>query len=404
MDPEMADKGGGKRLRILHVTATTTGGVGLLILFLVKHLDPRTFEFAVAFGRGYLLDRAFEEARVTVYTLSTSRRVGLASILKGTFEVYRILSREHYDIVQSHTSVGGVIGRLAGWAARTPVVIWTVHLLGAQPGRHSPWKRGLVRMTESVLDWFTDHYVAVSEHLRDEGVRAGIYRADKVTVIPNGLPFDHLPSAFDSAAKRRLLDIPADCPVIGTVTRLEPQKANEVLLRAVASLTRRIPNLVTLIVGDGPERKQLENLAAHLGLIGHVRFLGWRNDAVEILGALDIFCMTSRWEGCPMVLLEAMAMRRPVVAMDIGGVREIVRTGETGLLVSPGDHEAMAEAVYRLLAAGGERERMGVAGRRRVEQHFSADGMLAAYARLYDNLAAARHSRGSFKTPFSGPW
>jgi glycosyltransferase involved in cell wall biosynthesis len=379
------------RLRILHVTATTTGGVGLLILFLVKHLDPRAFELSVAFGRGYLLDRSFDEAGVPVYTLSSSRRVNLLSILKGTLEVYRILSRGHYDIVQCHTSVGGVIGRLAGWAARTPVVLWTVHGLGAHPG-HPPWKRALVRIVEALLDHFTDHYVAVSEDLRDQGVRTGIFRASKVTVIPNGLQFDHVPSIFDSAAKRRALGIPAGCPVIGTVTRLEPQKANEVFLRAVARVIHQVPKLVTLIAGDGPQRKELEDLAAHLGLTGRVRFLGWRDDAVELLGALDIFCMSSRWEGCPMVLLEAMAMRCPVVATDIGGVREIVVNEETGLLVAPDDPEALANAVLRLLSADAESDRMAAAGRRRVEQLFGAENMLAAYARLYHSLAAARHS------------
>ena len=328
---------------------------------------------------------------MTVHTLSTSRRIGIASVLKGTLEVYRILSRGHYDIVQSHTSIGGVIGRLAGWAARTPVVLWTVHGLGAHAG-HPAWKRALLRTVESMLDWFTDHYVAVSEDLREQGVHAGIYRADKVTVIPNGLQADHLPAMFDGAAKLKSLRIPEDSPVIGTITRLEPQKANEVFVRAVARIIRRVPNLVTLIAGDGPQREELEDLVAYLGLTEHVRFLGWRDDAVELLGALDIFCMSSRWEGCPMVLLEAMAMECPVVATDIGGVREIVVNAETGLLVKPDDPEALAEAVLYLLDADAERARMGAAGRRRVEQHFGADGMLAAYARLYRDLVHARRS------------
>jgi glycosyltransferase involved in cell wall biosynthesis len=378
-----------RRLRILHVAATTTVGVGLLILFLVKHLDAREFEFAVAFGRGYLLDHSFDEAGITVHTLATSRRVGIRSILKGTLQVYRILSRGRYDIVQSHTSMGGVIARLAGWAARTPVVLWTVHGLGAHAG-HPAWKRFLVRKAESVLDWITDHYIAVSDDLRSEGARAGIYRPEKVTVIPNGLQLDHIPSTFDAAAKREALGIPKNCPVIGTVTRLEPQKANDVFLRAVARAVKRVPNMVTLIAGDGPQRRELENLAAELGLADRVRFLGWRTDAVEMLGALDIFCLSSRWEGCPMVLLEAMAMRRPVVATDIGGVREIVVDGETGLLVALNEPDALADGIVRLLEADAERERFGQAGRQRLEEHFSAEGMLAAYRRLYRSLALAR--------------
>lgn len=381
----MPEVGEEKRLRVLHVTATTTGGVGLLILFLVKHLDPRAFDLSVAFGRGYLLDRQFDAAGIRVHTLSTSRGFGIWSLIKGTCQVYRILIRGRYDLVQSHTSVGGVIGRLAGWAARTPVVLWTVHGWGAHPG-HPAWKRALLRAIEAALDWFTDHYVAVSEDLRDQGVRAGIYRAKKVTIIPNGLQFDHLPVAFDAAAKRKAMGIPAGVPVIGTVTRFEPQKANEMFLRSVERILEQAPNVVILIAGDGPERPELEALAAQLGIAERVTFLGWRDDAVELLGAMDVFCMSSRWEGCPMVLLEAMAMRCPVVATDIGGVREIVVPGETGYLVALDDPDAMAQAVLRLLASPDQGERMGAAGRQRVERHFGAEGMLAAYANLYRNL------------------
>lgn len=379
------------RLRVLHVTATTTGGVGLLILSLCKQLDPQQFDMSVAFGRGYLLDQNFETSGVTVHALSTSRRVGLWSTLKATLQLYRILSRGNYDIVQSHTSVGGVIGRIAGWAARTPVVLWTVHGLGSHPG-HGAWKRALIRIVERQLDRLTDHYVAVSNDLMNEGVRAGIFRSSKVTVIPNGLKSDHVPRFFDVPAQRRVLGIPEGCPVIGTVTRLEPQKANDDLLRAVALVTRHAPNLVTVIAGDGPQRAALEDLTAKLGLTGRVRFLGWRSDAVEVLGALDVFCMSSRWEGCPMVLLETMAMRRPVVATDIGGVREIVVDEKTGLLVPPGDPKAMAAAILRLLRASREREEMGAAGRDRIEREFSAQRMLSSYASLYKKLTTARRA------------
>lgn len=379
----------GKRLRILHVTATTTGGVGLLILFLCKQMDPRRFDMSVAFGRGYLLDHDFDKSDFTVHTLSTSRRVGLWSTLRGTVELYRILARGNYDIVQSHTSVGGVIGRVAGWAARTPIVLWTVHGLGSHPG-HPVWKSALIRIVERLLDRLTDHYVAVSNDLMDEGVRAGIFHASKVTVIPNGLKPDHAPRSFDALAKRQVLGIPQDCPVIGTITRFEPQKANDDLLHAVALVSRRFPNLVTIIAGDGPQRAALEDLTTKLGLTERVRFLGWRSDAVELLGALDVFCMSSRWEGCPMVLLEAMAMSRPVVATDIGGVREIVVHEKTGLLVPPGDSEALAAAILRLLNTGHQREQMGTAGRHRVEREFSTERMLSAYASLYDKLTTPR--------------
>ena len=375
------------RLQILHVTATTTGGVGLLILQLVKRLDPRDFALSVAFGRGYLLDRSFDESGVPVYTLSTSRRAGLLSVVKGIVEVYRLLRRGRYHLVQSHTSVGGLVARVACWAARVPVV-WTVHGLGAHPG-HAPWKRALLRVVEAMLDRVTDHYVAVSEDLRDEGVRRGIYRPERVTVIPNGLEITSPPSDTEGRALRRELGLAEGCPVIGTVTRLEPQKAIDVFLHAAARVKVRAPEVAVLIAGDGPQRAELEALARHLGLGSAVRFLGWRSDALRVLAALDLFCMSSRWEGCPMVLLEAMAAQRPVVATDIGGVREIVVQGETGLLVPAGDAAAFAEASLRLLASPAERQRMGEAGRLRMQSRFSLEKMVTAYASLYRGLAAA---------------
>jgi glycosyltransferase involved in cell wall biosynthesis len=380
------------RLKVLHVAATTTGGVGLVILLLIRHIDRSRFALSAAFGRGYLLDSEFDTLDVPVYQIPTSRQPNVISILRGIVEIYRVLSRGRYDIVQSHTSVGGVIGRIAGWAARTPAVVWTVHGLGAHPG-HPWWKRAILSSVEKVLDLFTDHYVAVSRDLLEQGVRAGIYRADKVTVIPNGLVLDNLRPVSDVAAKRRALGLPEDAAIAGTITRLEPQKANDRLLHAFARVARQCPDVQLVIAGDGPERPSLEALAARLSLTDRVHFLGWRTDVPDILSVLDVFCMTSRWEGCPMVLLEAMAMRKPVVATDIGGVREIVVSGETGLLVPLDDVEAMAAALTRLLTDPSEGDRMGAAGRRRVEDRFSADRMMSAYSRLYAELAGRCRER-----------
>jgi glycosyltransferase involved in cell wall biosynthesis len=340
----------------------------------------------VAFGRGSVLDRSFEESRVPIYELSTSRGFNVLAIASATFRLYGLLRRERFDIVQAHTSAGGLIARLAGWAARVPVVLWTVHGLGAHPG-HPGLRRALIKRVEAFLDRLTDHYVVVSPHLLEEGVRNRAFPGSKVTVIPNGLKLDHGSMGPDAAAKKRELGIPEGCAIIGTVTRLEPQKAIDEFLHACAPVAAKFPDLVILIAGDGPLSLELKALAASLGLTRWVRFLGWRTDAVDLLGIMDVFCMTSRWEGCPMVLLEAMAVRRPVVATNIGGIREIVVHGQTGWLVEPRKPEAMADRIVSLLENVEERERMGRAARRRVEKDFSADAMLKAYTQLYRRLA-----------------
>lgn len=375
----------GKRIKILHVAATTTGGVGLLLLYLAKGLDREQFDTSVAFGKGYLLDEEFFNSDIKVHTIGTTRGVNPVSILKGFLQVYRLIKKERFDIVHGHTSVGGLIARIAGKLAGAKIVVWSIHGFASHDGQ-GRLKRIFFRLIEKFLDMFTDHYIAVSHALMLEGIEGKILKPEKVTVIHNGLDIEDYHKPCDVEGKRKELGVYDARHVIGTITRMEAQKAVHHFIAAISIVLQKFPDLKVLIAGSGPLKEEIKEMITRLSLEGNIKLLGWRNDAPDVIAALDIFCQSSLWEGCPMVLLEAMANDKPIVATDVGGVREIVEDRITGILVPPADPNALAEAISRLLIDKVMAEGMGRSGRERVEQFFTLDLMLQRYERLYLDL------------------
>jgi glycosyltransferase involved in cell wall biosynthesis len=368
--------------------ATTTGGVGQVVLGIARSLSRERFEVAAAFGPGYFLDRRFRELGVRTYELSTTRCKDLPSVVMGCVQVYRILKRDPFDIVHGHTAVGGVIARIAGRLTNTPVVFTVHNWASAVAGQ--PAIRGLLTAVEKWLDRFTDQYVLVSCAKEAEGIRNGVLRGPgQGEVILNGIDVS---SVAARATGKDLLDavgIDRDCPVIGMVTRLERQKGVDVFLRAVARIADEIPSVTVLVAGCGPLTRKMRRLASRLGIESRVKFLGLQEDPVPVMSAVDVFCMSSRWEGLPIAVLEAMALGKPVVAADAGGTAEVVDDGVTGLVVPREDPEALADAVLDLLRHEDKRRVMGRAGMERVAKKFTSERMASEYERIYMQMVPA---------------
>jgi glycosyltransferase involved in cell wall biosynthesis len=245
-------------------------------------------------------------------------------------------------------------------------------------GQESQWRYWLNRFTHPLADRVT----CVSQQVADFVAREVGIPSEETVVIPNGVDlhrFDRLPAKQEV---RRTLGLPNDELLVGTVTRLNPVKRLDVLLRAVAALE----GVHTVIVGDGPERRQLEAMADQLGLADRVHLVGHQQDVRPWLAALGVFVLSSDWEGMSNALLEAMAAGLPIVATAVGGVPEVVVDDATGLLVPPGDPNALAEAITRLLRDPDLRRTMGQAGRARVVQHFSIDETVRLTEELYTTL------------------
>jgi glycosyltransferase involved in cell wall biosynthesis len=281
----------------------------------------------------------------------------------------------------------GTVGRLA---ARTvghrPLTIHTFHG-HVLDGYFHPAVGRAFAAAERVLARHTDALVAVSDEIRDQLLDLGIGRPGQFHVIPLGLDLEpFLAVAAPSGALRSRLGIEPGTPLVGAVGRLVPIKDHATLFEAMTL----VPSAHLAVVGDGELRSQLEALVDRHGLSGRVHFTGWVTDVAAAMGDLDVVVLTSRNEGTPVALIEASAAARPVVATDVGGVRSVVADGRTGVVVAPGDPQAVAGAIAGLLADPAARERLGGAGRESVRRRFGQERLLEDVTRLYDEMLSAK--------------
>ncbi|GBC76761.1 Alpha-D-kanosaminyltransferase [bacterium HR08] len=276
---------------------------------------------------------------------------------------------------------------LAAALAGVPARIATNHLPTLAPSAYT-WKGRLVLQ----LAYRCVHRMLVdSETNRRRALAQYPIAPEKLVVVPHGVRLEDFPIEGTRASVAEEFGLNIRAPIIGTVGRLSPQKATEDLVEAAASVRRRFPEAQFLIVGDGERRAALERLVEAQGLRASVRFTGYREDVPRLLAAMDVFVLSSLYEGMPFSVLEAMAAARPVVATRVDGVPEVVVDGETGLLVSPRAPEQLAEAIALLLAHPERAREMGRRGRERVRRHFSRERMVEAIANLYRAMVARKN-------------
>lgn len=334
----------------------------------------------------------------TIQLTSLQRPLAPLSDLRAVRAIYAELRRLKPSIVHTHMAKAGMLGRLAaaaynltrGSAPRARVVhTYHGHVLD---GYFSPLKTKVFITLERALARLSDAIIAISPAIRDE--LQGTYRIGRPSqyrVVPLG--FDLAPfAAVDATARataRRELGIPGGVPVISTVGRLTAIKQHRLFLDVVQRTVAVHPDTIALIAGDGELRGELEAYAATLGIAGHVRFLGWRRDLATIYGATDVFVLTSRNEGTPVALIEAMACGVPGVSTDVGGVKDVIDSPAVGRLAPFGDADALAGHVRDLLAGADARSAMGERARQRVIDRYGFERLVGEIAALYRDLVQA---------------
>ncbi len=289
------------------------GGVGVSIRSLARHrLDPRT-----------LLD------------------------------LIRTIRAENIHLLHLHGFGSQTFGRMAAALTGVPAIIHG-HGLDYYPS-------GFQKLMDRLLSRFTCLAITVSNSVKEDYVLRRQIDPGLVLVMPNGIPIEKFTPVHEQNIQelKRSLDIPFDHYVVGTVTRLREEKGNRYLLEAIAQVVGVISNVTLLIVGDGPLREELHQLAYRSGIAGCVIFAGFHQDVANMLSIFDVMVIASLSEGQSLALLEAMAMEKAVVATNVGGISEILRDGETGLLVPPQDPRTMAAKIIYLLQHGQERARLG---------------------------------------------
>jgi len=229
-----------------------------------------------------------------------------------------------------------------------------------------------------------ERVVAVSSDI--EKVLIGLYGSNRVSCIHNGIDLEAVRVTTSREAFRRKWQIPEDAVVIGTVGRLVPVKGHAILLDATRILQASIGNVALVLVGDGPLRKDLEANAKRLGLEKSVIFAGQQDQSYDFMNMMDVFVLPSLHEGIPMVVLEALALQRPVVATRVGGIPEVIEHGQTGFLAEPSDASSLARLLQRLVEDLPMAVSIGKAGRTRVEEKFTARTMAGKTAELYEQV------------------
>lgn len=345
-------------LRVLEVCGVHQGGAAQHVLDLSRGLAERGWSVHLCAPPGWLADQA-GGALAGVWTASFVRRVDPFADARALRAISGLMRRLRPDLVHVHSSKAGALGRAAARRRALPT-LFTPHAWSFLSAS-SAVERALWARTERLLAGDGRGIVCVSEHERLQGVAAGVLAPGAGHVIPNGVTVPDEPAP-----------VQRESPVIGTLARLSRQKGIDVLLRAMAIVARRRPDVTLRIVGGGPLERELRALARRLGLERRVEFLGWIDDARPLLRELDVFVLASRWEGMPIALLEARAAGLPAVATDVGGAREVIRDGEDGWVVPREDPAALATALLDLAddrarrADWGMRARADVAARHGV--------------------------------------
>lgn len=369
---------------LLLVTLSDWGGGAQHVVYMVSSHLRQAYDITVACAPGGLLIERLRSEEIRVVEIpELVRLINPLCDLCVLLKLYRWIRREHFDVVHTHSTKAGFLGRLAARLAGVPVVLFTAHGWAFTEGR-AYWKCWLLAKIEHLVARFTTKIVCVSRYDQELALKFGVADPKKLVVVHNGIDPQRFVQANGSMVKEEL-GLEA-IPVVTCVGRFAYQKDHLTLLKTFQKLS----NCKLILVGDGPLRPRVEAFVLRNRLQGQVIIAGERQDIPQILAASDIFVLSSRWEGLPLTIIEAMMAGLPVVATRVGGVPELVEHGRTGLLVSAGNITMLAEALRQLLRDKALRQEMGKAGRKRALERFSLNRMLQETTNVYQEVIGPR--------------
>jgi glycosyltransferase involved in cell wall biosynthesis len=392
------------------------GGPALHVAYLSAGLRNRGYETSLVAGNvspgEQSMSYVTDELDVPVTLIPhLHREISPVRDLLATFRLARMIREQQPHILHTHTAKAGAIGRLAAvlaGKARPPIVVHTFHghVLRGYFGRT---RTAIFRTLERLLARVADTLIAVSPEVRDDLVALRVAPAEKFTVIRLGIELDERVAAAEEARRRtrKIMGVPDDRFLVGWIGRMTGVKRGADVLRAFRLLRDRGVDATLCMVGDGPEREQLEELAGELALMHDCLFAGYQENVAPFFAAFDAFVLPSGNEGTPVTAIEALASGCPVVATRVGGVPDVVRDGTDGFLVELGDRDGLAEALARLAADPELRRRMGGAGRERVLPRYAVERLIDDVDGLYRQLleqkgvAVSAAGAGTPRTPVS---
>ena len=378
------------KFKVIHIiTRLDKGGSAENTFLTLKGLDKSRYEVSLIAGPvdDPSQDRRdqIEESGVRYIQVPQLRRnIHLFYDFTALLKIYRFLKREKPDIIHTHTSKAGLLGRLAARLARVPSIIHTPHG-HVFFGYFGALKTKIFILFEKLASRITSKIVALTPREKSDYLSFKVTSEEKLAVIPSGIElhkYQHAPRE-ERSKLRKELGIAEHSAVVGTAGRLVPVKGPQFLLQAFKQVISEHPETYLVFAGDGPLRKSLEKNAVDMDLAKNIIFAGWRDDMARVLSIFDIFCLPSLNEGMGRVLVEAMALGKPVVASDVGGIPDLIIPGKNGFLVPPRNPGELARQILFLIKNREEAAKMGRAGKEMVSA-FSDEIMVKKIAELYE--------------------
>ncbi len=348
-------------MRVLHTEwSDGWGGQEIRVVSEMTGLSARGHDLTLVTRRQCKLARPASEGGIRVQYLPFQRAFDFKSIVR----LSQSLRRERVQVVNTHSGVDSWVGSLAARLAGTPVLVRTRHV-------NIPVKRHLLNFVHALPDCI----ITCGEAIRENLVRSG-FSPDRIANIPTGVDLEKLAPRRDRDAVRASLGVPPGAFIILMVGILRRVKSHETAFAAIQQVRKIVPDVRLLLAGDGPLDGHLRKAAAEMGLQAAVQFLGFRDDVADLLLAADLFLLTSTSEGVPQSVAQALALGRPVVASNVGGVPELIQHQRTGLLFPAGDAAAAAALIRRVMADPSEARKLGETGQAHVRASFSRDAMV----------------------------
>ncbi len=369
------------------------GGPAIHTVLLSSELNKRGYKDTLVCGHvndseGDMMYLAKENNVLPIIVPDLGREISLLKDFKAFTAIYSIIRRERPDIVHTHTAKAGTLGRLAAICAGVPIKVHTFHG-HVFDGYFSPMKAKVFIFIEKFLAKFTDKVVTVSSLVKDEIVnKLKIVEASKCVVVPLGFDLDKfLGCEKHIGVFREELNVERDVVLVGIVGRLVPIKNHKMFLSSAKDIVNKIKDTAIkfAIIGDGECAAELRQEVAKLCLEKYVIFTGWKKNLADVYADLDIVALTSLNEGTPVSIIEAMACAKPVVATDVGGVRDVITHGENGLLAESNNVKDFSDKIYELAVDKDKRLRFGLCGREAVRSKYSKERLIKDIEALYED-------------------
>ncbi|MFH1507513.1 MAG: glycosyltransferase family 4 protein [Candidatus Omnitrophota bacterium] len=377
------------KTRLLYIiTKLELGGAQKQLLSLISGISKDEFEiFLFTCRHGLLVNDALKSVGRNNFwrSLFLEREINPFKDFIALLEIYCFIKAKRIEIVHTHSSKAGVLGRLAARLARVSKVVHTVH--GWSFNNYQPYLvRWMFLMLEKICEKHTDKIIVVSNFDRIKGLSLGIGNYDKYTLINYGIDFTEFKARQRDTSLIKDLGIKENELIVGMIACFKSQKAPLDFIKLAFRVNKVFPDAKFILIGDGILRKRIERFISELNLSQRVILTGWQKDIPSLLSIMDVFVLTSLWEGMPIAVIEAMALARPVLATDTGGVSEVLVDNQTGFLASLFDIAKMSDKLIYLLNNPQLRECMGKKAQISLDERYHVGSMIGKTLYLYQEM------------------